>query len=135
MKGSKLEFNSPDDVEAVYYEAFRHCDSNVMAALWADGDVVCIHPGSGAIMGHEAVTRSWRHIFTDVDQAEINFKVDRKTTSDEITVHLVTEEIGSGNELALVIATNVYQKFESGWLMIEHHSSLVQTQPQKQTVQ
>ena len=135
MKGSKLEFNSPDDVEAVYYEAFRHCDSNVMAALWADGYVVCIHPGCGAIVGHEAVARSWRHIFTDAEQAEVIYRVERKTISDDLTVHLVTEEIGSGDELARVIATNVYQKFESGWLMIEHHSSLVQTQSLNQTVQ
>ena len=135
MKDTKLKLNSPDEVEAVYYEAFGHCDARVMAALWADGDVVCIHPGSGTITGHEAVARSWQHIFTDTQQAEIKYTVVKKTLADDLAVHLVTEEIGAGDELALVLATNVYQKSQHGWLMIEHHSSLVQSRPPNQTVQ
>ena len=55
MIGTKLEFNTPDEVEAVYYESFMRCDRDVMAALWADGDVICIHPGSGAIVGAGSV--------------------------------------------------------------------------------
>ena len=135
MKDTKLKLKSPDEVEAVYYEAFAHCDARVMAALWADGDVVCIHPGSGTIIGHEAVARSWQHIFTDAQQAEIKFTTVKKTLREDLAVHLLTEEIGSSDEVAIVLATNVYQKFDHGWLMIEHHSSLVQSRPPKQTVQ
>ena len=49
MKTSKLTFKSPDEVEAVFYEAFIHLRPEVMAGLWADEDVICVHPGSGAI--------------------------------------------------------------------------------------
>ena len=28
---------------------------------------------------------------------------------------------------AIVLATNVYRKFNAGWLMIEHHASLMQS--------
>lgn len=135
MSRKTLSFNSPDEVEAVYYEAFSHCDTEVMAALWADDDVVCVHPGSGAIVGHEAVVRSWTHIFANAQRPEINFSVARRTQSGDLAVHLVAEEIAGGSETVVVLATNVYQKFDSGWLMIEHHASLVQQQRQEQTLQ
>ena len=136
MKNSKLEFKSPDEAEAVFYEAFMHCDKDVMAALWADGDVVCIHPGSGAIVGYDSVVRSWSHIFSNAQHPDIAFDVLKKTMIDGLAVHLVVEEISTGNETStLVLATNVYQKFDSGWLMIEHHASLVQTNKRGQTLQ
>lgn len=136
MSNSKLKLKTPDEAETVYYEAFMHCDAEVMAALWASGDVVCIHPGSGAIVGHEAVTRSWSHIFTNARPPQITYTVVKRTLSDDLVVSLVTEEIETdGGDTALVLATNVYQKFESGWLMIEHHGSMVQSHTQNQTLQ
>ena len=136
MKNSKLEFNSPDDVEAVYYEAFMRCDYDVMAALWADEDVVCIHPGSDAIVGVDAVRRSWSHIFSNAQMPNLNFSVIKRTDSDELAVHVLVEEFAiGGGETTFVLATNVYQKFDSGWLMIEHHASLVMGQPEGQTLQ
>jgi ketosteroid isomerase-like protein len=137
MIGTKLELRTPDEAEAVYYEAFMHCDKDVMAALWADGDVVCIHPGSGAIVGHEAVARSWAHIFTNAKLPEIKFTVAKRTVSGDLAVHLGAEEISTDGEAsAVVLATNVYQKFEGGWLMIEHHGSVVQqARRENQTLQ
>lgn len=135
MLGNKLELKSPDEAEAVYYEAFMHCDREVMAALWADGDVVCIHPSSGAIVGHEAVVRSWAHIFTGALPPDIKFTVGKRMLADDLAVHLVVEEIATGEESAVVLATNVYQRYPSGWLMTEHHGSLVSNQRQSHTLQ
>jgi ketosteroid isomerase-like protein len=136
MKDSKLELKSPDEVESVYYEAFMHCDIEVMSALWADDEVICIHPGSGAIIGHKAVMRSWTHIFANARRPEITFTVHRRTVTGDLAVHLVTEEISTASEaVAIVLATNVYQKQECGWLMIEHHASVVQARTQGQTLQ
>lgn len=136
MKLTKLKLKTPDEAETVYYEAFMHCDAKVMAALWADGDVVCLHPGSGAIVGHEAVVRSWNHIFANSSPPQIAFTVIKTTVSDSLAVNLVTEELATDNgDSVLVLATNVYQKFDHGWLMIEHHASLVQSHTQNQTLQ
>ena len=123
------------EAEAVFYEAFRHCDKDVMAALWAEGDVVCVHPSSGAIVGHEAVVRSWAHIFNGAIMPEIKVTVGKRTVSDDLAVHLVTEEIATGEEAAVVFSTNVYQKFDNGWFMIEHHGSVVPSLSQGQTIQ
>ena len=136
MSTSKLELKTPNEAETVYYEVFMHCDAEVMAALWADGDVVCIHPGSGAIVGHEAVMRSWSHIFSNARPPQIAYTVSKRIVSDELMVSLVVEGIATdGGDDALVLATNVYQKYASGWLMVEHHGSLVQSRSQKQTLQ
>lgn len=136
MRDGKLEFNNPDDVEAVYYEAFQHCDIDVMRALWADGDVVCVHPGAGVLIGHAAVARSWKHIFENAVMPEVEVTVIKRTMVDDLAVHLVTEEIAGDEEGAvLVLATNVYQKCDSGWLMVEHHASLVEMQQDKPTLQ
>jgi len=135
MIGNKLELKTPDEVEAVYYEAFLHCDAEVMSALWADGDVVCIHPSSGAIVGHAKVVRSWAHIFTGALPPQIKFTVGKRMLADDLAVHLVVEEIATDGDAAVVLATNVYQKFESGWLMTEHHASLAPMQRHEQTLQ
>lgn len=135
MKADKLEFKSPDDVEAVYYEAFRHCDTDVMAALWADGDVICVHPGAGVLLGYAAVVRSWKHILENSMMPEIEVSVVQRTQSDDLAVHLVTEEIEIDAETVFVLATNVYRKGDSGWLMIEHHASVVEVQQESRTLQ
>ena len=136
MKKSTLKLQTPEEAETVFYEAFMRCDAEVMAALWAEGDVVCIHPGSGAIAGHEAVVRSWSHIFANARPPQINYTVSKRIVSNELAVSLVVEEVSTdGGDNALVLATNVYQKFDDGWRMVEHHGSLVQSRPQKQTLQ
>ena len=136
MDNSKLKFKTPEEAETVFYEAFMHCDAEVMAAIWADGDVLCIHPGSGAIVGHEAVVRSWSHIFANAHPPQISYTISKRIVSGELAVSLVVEEVSTdGGDSVLVLATNVYQKFDDGWLMVEHHGSLVQSRPQKQTLQ
>ena len=136
MNLSKLKLQTPDEAETVFYEAFLHCDVEVMAALWADGDVVCIHPGSGAIVGHEAVMRSWNHILGNARPPQLTFTVVKSVASEDLAVSLVTEEVSTeGGDSALVLATNVYQKIDGGWLMVEHHGSLVQSHSQNRTLQ
>jgi tRNA G37 N-methylase TrmD len=136
MKKSKLQFKTPDDVDAVFYEAFMRCDVEVMAGLWADGDVICIHPGVGAIVDYDTVIRSWANIFSNAGSAEMKTTVIKRVLSDELAVYVVAEEmLSSGEVTAVVLATNVYRKFDGGWLMIEHHASLVQNRANGQTLQ
>ena len=56
--------------------------------------------------------------------------------SDGLAVHLVAESFANGSPSpTVVLATNVYQKFAAGWLMIEHHGSLVHSMSDGQTLQ
>lgn len=136
MPKSQLQIQTPEEAETVFYKAFSYGDKEVMAALWAEGDVVCMHPGSGIILGHDAVVRSWNHILENSLRSEIRYRVSNKTVSDELAIHVVTEELlDDSTLLAVVIATNVYQKFEQGWLMVEHHGSVMQQEHASHTLQ
>ena len=136
MKASKPRFKTPEEADAVFYEAFKHCDSEVMAALWADTDAVCVHPGAGALVDHKAIARSWANIFSNNHRININHTVINRVVSNGLAVFVVAEEIlDSGTVTAVVLATNIYSKFDSGWLMIGHHASLVHNRPQGQSLQ
>ena len=135
MTTTSLHIKSPDEAESVFYEAFKHGDIDVMSALWADGMVVCVHPGSGLIHGHDAVVRSWRHII-ESGTSDIHYTVVNKAVSDMLAVHVVVEEIMDNDvAIAVVISTNVYRKYENSWLMVEHHGSMIQHEHQGVTLQ
>ena len=66
----------------------------------------------------------------------INHTVINRVVMNDLAVFVVAEEIlDSKSVTAVVLATNVYRKFDSGWLMIGHHASLVQNRPQGQSLQ
>lgn len=136
MKKSKPRFKHPDEADAVFYEAFMRCDPDVMAGLWAEDGVVCVHPGAGALVEHDAIIRSWSNIFSNASSTDIRATLINRVVSDELAVYVVTEEmLDSGMVAAVVLATNVYRKFDSGWLMIEHHASLMQNRSKEHTLQ
>ena len=130
MKKSKLQFKTPDEVQAVFYEAFKHCDSDVMAGLWADEGVVCVHPGSGAILNYDAIARSWANIFRNVERTEMQYTVINRVLSSDLAVHVVVEEMLSSDEVAaVVLATNVYRKFDR-WLVDDRASCIADAGPE-----
>lgn len=135
MPKSLLHIKTAEEAETVFYESFMRCDIDVMTALWAEGNVICVHPGTGMISGHAAVIRSWRHIFANANPARIRYTVINKTVCADLAVHFVTEEFLENNVvIAVVIATNVYRKYENGWLLIEHHASVVQQEQRGRSI-
>jgi SnoaL-like domain len=120
--------------EAVFYETFTRCDPDVMASIWADEYVVCVHPGSRAIVDFDAIIRSWANIFSNADRTEIKYTVLNRVVSNELAVHVVAEEM-PGPVNTVVLATNVYRKLDGSWFMLEHHASLVQNRSKGQTLQ
>ena len=136
MKIELSGFETADDVEDAFYAAFASCDIKAMQDVWADDEIVCIHPGSKAIFGYDNVIRSWRHIFHEAELPDIIFNIVNSIESEVLAIHVVEEHIVTGNDSAVVIlATNVYQNFDNGWLMIEHHGSVIQTQVEGITLQ
>ena len=136
MKLEQSGFETPDDAEEAFYGAFANCDYKAMQDVWADNEVVCIHPGAQAIYGYDNIIRSWSHIFLDSSLPDILFNVMNTTENESLSVHLVEEHIATGGDSEVVIlATNVYQLFDEGWLMIEHHGSMIRSQLEGRTVQ
>lgn len=127
MKHKSVGFPRPEQTEAVFYEAFMHADIDVMAAIWSVEQALCVHPGSDLISGYKAVIRSWQHIHDQEARSEISFKLLNKIETETMSVHLTKEIIKTvDHELMVVISTNIFQKMEKGWQMVQHHGSLVQ---------
>lgn len=120
-------FSSPDAAEAAFYFAFAACDLAAMNEVWASSGVVCIHPGSDAIIGREAVMQSWSDILLNAELPALHTEVISRTVRGDLAVHVVEESIaplgGSQDMVSIVLATNVYCREENGWRILEHHAS------------
>lgn len=117
-----------DAAEAAFYAAFAGCDIQAMDAVWADAEVICVHPGSAVLIGREVVMQSWSHILTNAEPPSLNVEVLSRTMCNELAVHVVEEHIapvtGSPEPASVVLATNVYCLESDGWRLREHHASI-----------
>lgn len=118
---------SPDDTEAMFYEALQQGNIDKLMAVWADDDeVVCIHPGGPRLVGLGAIRAQFEAMFAHGSIQAQPERVRRVHTHDS-AVHSVVEQVRvmteDGPRSAHVIATNVYVKTAQGWRMVCHHAS------------
>jgi len=119
--------DSPDEVEAQFYEALRDADIVRLMALWSDDDdIVCVHPGGQRLVGPAAIRTSFEAIF---ERGGIPVQHDRvhRARSGDAALHSVVETVsmaeGDGQREGHVLALNVYFKTASGWRLVAHHAS------------
>jgi len=123
-----MAFQSAEEVEAAFYDAFAACDVGAMGRLWIQEDAVCIHPGAVPLLGREAVMRSWEHIFAGAAGPSIKVQAIRRIAGKDLAIHIVEEQIAAPEDPsanAIVLATNVYRCTETGWLMASHQGVLM----------
>lgn len=118
---------SAEDTERAFYDALQSGDIEKLMACWADeDDIVCVHPGSGRLIGAAAIRASFETIFAG---GSIRAKPEKVRVIEAVgaCIHSVLEriEVMAGQEPrhAYVIATNVYQRTAQGWRMLAHHAS------------
>lgn len=119
--------NSPDEVEAQFYEALQRADLDTLMAVWSDDDdIVCVHPGGPRVVGAGAIRAGFEAIFANGGVPVVPEQVRRLQTL-TCAVHSVLERIEVGGEpgaqTAWVAATNVYVKTTQGWRLAAHHAS------------
>ena len=61
------DFSTPQGAEEAFYAAFAECDYKAMEIVWAVEGVLCIHPGSSALIGRDAVMRSWANMLLNAE--------------------------------------------------------------------
>lgn len=106
---------------AAFYQAFARHDGDAMDALWArEGQVACLHPGWEALLGREAVVKSWRRIF-------LAGGAPPSIRCEGASVHLlggaalvICTEVLPGGALA---ATNLFVRERGQWRLAHHHAS------------
>lgn len=134
-----LQFGSPEDAEAAFYEAIRHSRLDQLMHIWSeDEEIVCVHPNGQRLSGHDAIRQSWRAILGNGRRLRVDLARAVRWTSMLMSVHSVIEQVvieggttdegdpavGEGGTLTLA-ATNVFIRGADGWKLLSHHSSAV----------
>lgn len=127
-----MPFKDPTAAERAFYQAFTDRDLTAMKAVWVDAPrAACVHPGSGLLLGTDAIMSSWRDIFSGTSAPRVRVTVVQSWADTRTAVHIVEEHIESSDQdrSATVIATNLYERVQQGWLMRVHHASLPLVEP------
>lgn len=128
---------SPQDVEALFYEALERADVELMMSIWADDEeIVCVHPGGPRLLGYADIRDAWQRIFDHGNRLEISVSHLSTVSTPFAAMHSVLEQIrvrGNGDVMAPVAATNVYIRGAMGWRMVGHHASPVPPLPPEVT--
>jgi ketosteroid isomerase-like protein len=119
---------TPDEVEALFYEALQLADIEKLMACWADeDDIVCIHPGGPRVVGMGAIRAAFDAIFGHEGSIHVYPESIRRVDTLTEAVHSVLERIevmtSDGPAKAYVLATNVFHKTPQGWRLVVHHAS------------
>jgi ketosteroid isomerase-like protein len=102
-----------------FYDAFAGRNPDAMAQVWArEHNIVCIHPGRGALRGREAVMGSWRAILDSREPPDVQFSDAAAVIFGDSAFVTCMEHIG-GTRLA---ATNVFALERGAWRMVHHHA-------------
>lgn len=134
------------DIDAVtaantaLYDAFEAGDIDLMGAVWLDDDgVVCVHPGWTPVHGRGAVLRSWSVIMANTSYIQFVLTDVRVRVTGDVAVVTCGENMLTGLPVTesdptpglaggRAVATNVFQRSDTGWRLLVHHASPVLSQ-------
>jgi uncharacterized protein (TIGR02246 family) len=116
------------EVNERFYQALGTRDLDLMGTVFVhDERAGCTHPGWLMLRGWEAIRQSWENVFDPEDQLQIklhNVTVD--ITGDAACVTCIQELTYIRRDPVMMnvsVSTNIFEKTESGWLMVIHHAS------------
>jgi uncharacterized protein (TIGR02246 family) len=122
------------DANDVFYRALSERDLTVMAEVWFPADwAECVHPGSTAIRGWDAVRESWRSVFgadatVTVTPGDVRVRIVGDVAWASCVERIAAAE---GDEIhsSLAQATNVFVRHDGRWRLVVHHASPVPYMP------
>ena len=116
------------EVNERFYRALGTRDLGLMDTVFVrDERAGCTHPGWVMLRGWEAIRQSWENVFDPEDRLAIklhNVTVD--INGDAACVTCVQELMYVKRNPVMMnvsISTNIFERTESGWLMVIHHAS------------
>ena len=129
---------TPEAVEQAFYDALEAGDVDALMTVWSEDDeIICIHPGGQRLVGHQAISASWREILSNGPIA-VRPSDPEILQGSLVSVHSVlsrvmalvrTEGPSSGSPQAVsvnILVTHVFFKGAQGWRMVLHHASVTQ---------
>ena len=120
-----ITFETSDDAENAFYEAFQQLDIELMMTVWANTqDITCIHPGGTRLEGQLNIRDSWQKIFSQDNGIKFEINQKKIVKDGNIAIHHVIEAIYMDGELqSEILATNIFRNESGSWHMILHHAS------------
>lgn len=122
------QFDTAQDAEDAFYDAFEEGDIVKMMGTWADNDdIACVQPMHEQIQGRAAVHSSWEQVFSAGIEIEIEIYHKQWIETPNTAIHIVHQQLTFGNNRAqrppALIATNIYLRDDQGWHLVMHHAS------------
>ena len=113
-----------------FYEALGERDLELMKTVFVqDERAGCTHPGWIMLRGFDAIIQSWENVFDPEDKLQINLHnvtVDLRGKSAWVTcIQELTYIRRDPVMMNVSVSTNIFEKTDSGWLMLIHHASPV----------
>lgn len=126
----RKEIDVFEEVNNRFYQAFQSLSIEKMERVWDHGDnILCIHPGWDLVTGWLTIRESWITIFQNTSSIKFLITNTKIRIFDDIVVVVCLENIEStiGKQTIKlgILATNIFKKFNSEWLMNHHHGSVV----------
>ncbi len=116
------------DVNTRFYQALGTRDLKLMGKVFVHDDRAgCMHPGWIMLKGWEAIRQSWENVFDPEDQLEIklhNLSLEIEGKSAWVTcIQELTYIKRDPVVINVSVSTNIFEKYEDGWLMVIHQAS------------
>ena len=117
-------------INEMFYKALGTRNLELMDQVWVkDSRAGCVHPGWIMLSGWQAIRQSWENVFDPNDQVDIrlsNITVEIKgdvawVACIQQLIYINRDPIG----INMSQSTNIFERHDSGWLMILHHASPV----------
>ena len=111
-----------------FYKALATRDLELMDTVWLkDSRAGCVHPGWIMLQGWEAIRQGWENVFDPKDQLDIKLlNINVEVKGEVAWVTCVQELIYLKRNPMLINvsqSTNIFERHQSGWLMVLHHAS------------
>lgn len=115
-------------VNETFYRALGTRDLQLMDNVWVrESRAGCVHPGWIMLKGWDALRQSWENVFDPRDQLDVelsNLTVEIRGNVAWVTCVqklIYKSRIPVGINISQ--STNIFEKHDSGWLMVLHHAS------------
>ena len=111
-----------------FYNAFNARDLEAMKKVWSSKEnITCVHPGWDPLNGFEPIMKSWKGIFKNSGNMNIEASDISVITSEGLALVSCVEKlytIATNGVLASeVFSTNIFKLEEGSWKMVMHHAS------------
>jgi hypothetical protein len=97
-----------------------------MMSLWVPStETLCVHPGSAALVGYQAIQQGWAYIFAG-GPIQIEATPLYRHQNENVAWHGIEERLiqVAGGKITTLFTSHLYVKTDDGWRLHLHHAGV-----------